>query len=100
MDVPIQGNGTEIQNAGSGAHDIECDPSVAEARPEDPVSEQIVDAREGHHQRGDEEVRDGQRGQEEVAYPAQAAVRVDGHADQDVPGHRQEYQEREKYPWN
>lgn len=87
VDVPVQRNRAQIEYARRGAHHIECDPCVAETRPKDPVAQQVVHAGEGHHQRGDEEVSDGQRGQEEVADAAEAAIRVDGDADQDVAGH-------------
>jgi len=58
------------------------------------LTQQIVDTGEGHHQRGHKEVRNGQGGQEQVANATQTALRVDGQADQDVSGHREEYQHR------
>lgn len=94
--VTIERYGAQIQDRGSAAHNIEGDPDVAEPQPEDPVTEEIVDSGKGHHQPTDEEVGDGQGGQEEVADPPQPAVGVDRDAHQDVAGDGEEYQDHEE----
>lgn len=58
MDIPIQRNRTEVQYRCSAAHHVERDPSIAEAWPEHPVTQEIVNSRERHHQAADEQVRD------------------------------------------
>lgn len=99
MNVPVQGYRAQVEYARRWAHDVEGNPGVAESRPEHPVAEEVVNPGERHHQGGHEEVGDGQRGQEEVADPAQSSVRVDRHADEDVAGDGEEYQKGEEDAW-
>ena len=96
MNIAIERYGAEIKNGGSAAHDVERDPGVAETWTEDPVSEKVVDASKGHHQTSHEEVGDGEGGQEQIANPPEASVRVYRYADQDVPRNRQEYQDEQQ----
>lgn len=39
VDVPVQGNCTQIEYASRGTHDVKGDPCVTESRPEDPVAQ-------------------------------------------------------------
>lgn len=81
MDVPVQRNGTQVEYTGSGTHDVECNPGIAELRPENPILQEIVDDSESHDETRDEKVSDGQTRQEEIAYPSEASVGVYGDAD-------------------
>ena len=96
MYIPIQRYGAEVKYRGSTAHDVERDPGVAEARAEDPVAHEVVDPGEDHDQAADEEVGDGERGQEEIADPPQRPVRAYRHDNQHVAGHRQEYEDQQQ----
>lgn len=58
MDVSIERDGTQVQDAGRGAHHVERHPGVAELGPEHPIAEQIVHSGESHHQRGHEQIGD------------------------------------------
>lgn len=69
VNVTVEGDGAQIEDRGSAAHNIESDPDVAEPQTEDPIAEEIVDPGKGHHQSTDEEIGDGERGQEEVSDP-------------------------------
>lgn len=100
VDVSIERNGAEVEDARGGAHDVEGDPRVTELRPEHPVLQQVVHHCERHHQARDEEIRDGQTGEEEVPDAPQAPVRVDGYADEDVPRDRHEDHDRRNHPCN
>lgn len=94
--VTVERYGAQIQDRGSAAHNIEGDPDVAEPQSEDPITKKIVDPGKGHHQPTDEEVGDGQGGQEEVADPPQPAVGINCHADQNVAGDGEEYEDHEE----
>lgn len=87
MYVSIERDGAKVEDARRRTHNVERHPCVAELRPEDPVTEEVVHAGERHHQWCNEKIRDGQRRKEEVAYSAEAAICIDGHADEDIAGH-------------
>lgn len=67
MDVAVQADGAEVEDGSCRAHDIERYPRVTELCTEHPVAKQVVDYGEGHDERRDEEVGDGEGGQEEVS---------------------------------
>jgi len=91
VNVSVERYGAQVEYGRCGAHHVDGGPYVAEFGAEHPVALQVVDQRERHDQRADEQVGDGQRRQKQVADPPQTPVRVDGHAHQHVPGDRQEY---------
>jgi len=96
VNVSVERYGAQVEYGRGGAHHVDGGPYVAEFGAEHPVALQVVDQRERHDQRADEQVGDGQRRQEQVADPPQASVRVDGHAHQHVAGDRQEYDDDQK----
>lgn len=98
VDVPVQGDGAEVQDGRRGAHDVERDPRVAELSPEHPVAQQVIHHGKRHHQAGHEQICDGERCEEQVADASQGAVRVDGNTHQDVTRDGQEDHQREEHP--
>lgn len=96
MNVSVERYGAQIENGRGGAHHVNGDPNVTELGAKHPVALEVIDQRERHDQSADEQVGDGQRGQEQVADPPQSPVRVDGHAHQHVAGDRQEYDDDQK----
>lgn len=49
MYVSIQGYGTQIQDAGSGTHDVKGNPSIAKFATKNPITEQIVYSSKCHY---------------------------------------------------
>jgi len=49
MYVSIQGYGTQIQDAGSGTHDVKGNPSIAKFATKYPITEQIVNSSKCHY---------------------------------------------------
>lgn len=90
MNVSVQRYGAQVEYGRRGAHHVYGRPYVAKLGTEHPVALQIVDQGERHDQRANEQVCDGQRGEEQVADPPQTPVRVNGHAHQHVARDRQE----------
>lgn len=99
VNVSVERYGTQVEYGCGRAHHVYGCPYVAELGAEHPVALQVVYQRERHDQRSDKEVGDCQRGQEQVANPSQASVRVDCHAHQHVAGNRQEYNDDQKRSW-
>ena len=89
-DLPVHGNGAQIENGRSRAHDIKGDPDVAELFAKDPETLQVVGHGKHHDKASDKQVGYGQRNDEQIAHFPQRAIRVDGDAHQDVAGDRQE----------
>lgn len=61
--VPVDRHRTKVLNAGRATHHIARDEEVAEEGSERPLSQIIVDDRQGHDQQGDRDVGNRQTGQ-------------------------------------
>ncbi|KAG8291944.1 hypothetical protein J6590_049858 [Homalodisca vitripennis] len=90
VDVPVKTDGTQVEDGGGRAHNIEGDPGVTKLGSKNPVSQEIVDDREGHDKGSYEEIGYGEGCQEEIPDPPQASVRIDRHTHQDVAKYRDE----------
>ena len=87
VDVAVQRDGAQVQDAGRAAEHVKRDPHVAELGAERPVLEQVVGERERHDGAGQRHVGHAQRYDVQVADLAQVAVGEHGHADEHVARH-------------
>lgn len=59
--VSVQADDAEVEDGGSGAHDVEGHPGVTKVAAKDPdATSHLSDCPPGHHEEGHTEVRDGQ----------------------------------------
>lgn len=65
VDVSVQADGTEVDDAGRAAHHVGGDPDLAECPTKVPGG-QVVEEGERHDDRGNQEVCNGQANQEQV----------------------------------
>ena len=83
-DLPVQGDGDEVEYGGRAAEDVRGRPHVAELGTEGPPLADLVDGGEGHHEAGDEEVGYRQREDQVVGHVLQVALQQDGCDHEDV----------------
>ena len=97
--VPVDADETEVEDGGGAEEDIGDKPQRAQHVPERPVTQHLIAERERHDERPEQEVADGQRGDEPVLRRVQSVVdeHSDDHeqvADQDHDDDRRDHDAR------
>ena len=95
MEVAVKADSTEIEDRGGGAHDVCRQPDITQSPAERPPTHHVVGNGERHHRSGDEHVGHRQRHEEVVAGLPQRPVRQDRRDHQQVPGHREDDDQRQ-----
>ena len=92
--LPVEADETEIEYGSCAQEDVCGKPELAENVAERPVAHEFVGEGEGHDEETDEQVTDGQGGDEPVLDPLQVPVDTDGHNDQGIAYHNDRHDDR------
>lgn len=95
--VAVQGDDTEVQDGRRATGDVRGEPDIADYLAQRPLAGHSVHGADGHDEDRDEEVSDGQRGDEIVGRRVEFSRLVDRGDDKGVGEHRGQGDERQDH---